>query len=68
MASGELSNDLSLGNLMPTPSIRPVESHSQRQDAHGKARRRSRAESENPESDDNSVAQGEDHHQIDRLA
>lgn len=68
MASGDLSNNLSLGILTATPSIRPVDSHSPQQDAEGKSRRRSRLETENPESDDNSVAAGDDPHQIDRLA
>jgi len=66
--AGELSNDLSLGILTPAPSIRPVESHSPHPDAEGKARRRSRPETENPETDDNELTEGDDQHQIDRLA
>jgi len=65
VASGDLSNDLSLGILTPTPSVRPVESHSPQQDAEGKSRRRSRPEKQNPESADNTIAE---EHQIDRLA
>jgi hypothetical protein len=68
MGSGDFSSDLSLGVLTPTPSVRPTEGHSPRQDAEAKARRRPRPEPENPDGDTSADAGDAVTHQIDRLA
>jgi len=68
MGSGNLSTDLSLGILTPTVAVRPVDSHSPQQDAEGKSHRRSQPENSASESDDTIPGDGDDLHQIDRLA
>jgi hypothetical protein len=66
MGSGDLSTDLSLGVLTPTPSVRPAQGHSPGQDAESKARRRPRPEPESS-GDENSVDDAATH-QLDHLA
>jgi len=68
MGSGDLSTDLGMGVLTPTPSVRPADGHSPHQDAEGKARRRPQPEPQNSDEDalsDNDEAAA---HQIDRMA
>lgn len=67
MGSGDLSSDLSLGILTPTPAVRPAEGNSPHQDAEGKARRRARPEPEKSE-DEAAVEAGDPPHQLDSLA
>jgi hypothetical protein len=68
MGSGDLSTDLSLGVLTPTPSVRPAQGHSPSQDAEGKARRRPRPEPENSENEASPEGGDSAPHQLDHLA
>ncbi len=68
MGSGDLSTDLSLGLLTPTPAVRAVEGGSSNQDAEGQARRRPRPEEEKQEEDALCEAVDQPAHQLDHLA
>jgi len=68
MASGDLSTDLSLRILTPTPSVRPAEGHSPPQEAESKARRRPQPAPQNSDDDASSEIEDPVPHQLDRLA
>jgi len=68
MGSGDLSTDIGLGVLTPTPAVRPAEGHFPGQDAESKARRRPRPEPENPDSEASPEADDAAAHQVDHLA
>jgi hypothetical protein len=67
MGSGDLSTDLSMGVLTPTPSVRPAEGRSPHPDAEGTVRRHSRPKPEDADEEATSDA-SEPAHQLDRLA
>ena len=67
MASSDLSTDLSLGVLTPTPSVRPADGQSAHQEAEGEARRRAQPGPEDPDDASADVADPVTH-QLDHLA
>jgi len=68
MGSGDLTTDLALGVLTPTPAVRPAQGHSPHEDAESKSRRRPHPKPENPEEDAASEIDDAAAHQLDRMA
>jgi len=67
MSNGEISSDLGMPTLAPTPAVRGVSKDHPSQDPGGQGRRRAPAQPSSPE-DSATETSDEAQHQLDRMA